>query len=767
MRSGTIAFSLGALALLWVPALPDPLLVQFLPVVALLAWRSPAARFPALFLCGFLWALLRTAPVMLAALPAELAGRDVLLRGEVVGLPEKKAGRVRFIFRADRVANSGVNWRGGRVRVNWYGAAPNLAAGERWRLNLRLVPPRGFANPGGFDYSKWLFSKGIRATGYVRSSPDNRRISHSSPFGVTATRLAIANRLDQILELETQGGIIRALAVGDRGGLGPNHWRVLRNTGTAHLMAISGLHIGLVAGFGFFAARRVWHLSAGVFPGTPAVIPGAIVGFGLACIYAGLAGFTVPTQRALVMVGVVMAALLLRRRVSPSTALALALGVVIILDPASLLSVGFWLSFSAVAVILGGFQGHFGGYSAWRRMGQVQLLVTVGLFPLMWLFFQQQAGVAPLANLVAVPWMGLVVVPLGLVGSALLFPFPVLGKVLVVAAAYATSLLWPFLQWLSDQPLLLTAPISPGPLAVLAALVGVAVLLAPRGIPHRWLGIFWMLPLLFGSPPRPALGSFEFTLLDVGQGLAAVIRTRNHSLVYDTGPRYRFGFDAGQAVIAPYLRSVGVRTVSRVLISHGDNDHAGGLAGLAGSIPIQQLFGPVSLPEQKALPCHKGLHWDWDGVHFEALSPETGGPYAGNNGSCLLRISGAGGSVLLTGDLEAEEERRLVATAVAGLQADVIQVPHHGSDTSSTEEFIHAVSPRVALISAGFRNRFGFPHSVVLARYRRTGARTFNTANSGALTVTLAPESGISVPTEFRLQQRRLWHGPGPSDQSR
>ncbi|MFQ5488925.1 MAG: DNA internalization-related competence protein ComEC/Rec2 [Gammaproteobacteria bacterium] len=402
----------------------------------------------------------------------------------------------------------------------------------------------------------------------------------------------------------------------------------------------------------------------------------------------------------------------------------------------------------------GGVQGR-----GWQ-WGRLHWVAALGLAPLSLLFFQQQPLLAPLANLLAVPWVSLLVVPLVLAGVSLLVILPPLGGSLLVLAATLLSWLWTVLAWLATLPLgqWFQAP----PLwAVLAALPGIGLLLSPRGLPGRWTGVWWLLPLFLVTPARPPEQTLWFTLLDVGQGLAAVARTRDHVLVYDSGPRFSERFDAGAAVIVPFLRQQGIHHVDMLVLGHGDNDHIGGTASLLRGISVGRVISsvPDKVPWRQATHCRAGQAWRWNGVVFRMLHPLPDRGFLGNDASCVLQISTARRGILLTGDIEYRAEQALVRRYGEQLRAQVLVVPHHGSRTSSSALFLDAVAPDYALFPVGYRNRYGFPAAAVLERYRSRDIRLLDSARHGAIRFVLDARGGLSVPAAYRVTARRYWHG--------
>lgn len=759
----------GVLAFQHLPALPDAGWAVSAPVLAALGWRWPLFRLPAWFAAGLCWTLLHAHLILSSALDPEFEGLDLRAEGVIASVPEESGRATRFDFEIERL------WRGndvlespGRVRLSWYEEARSLAAGERWTLLLRLKRPHGFANPGGFDHEAWLFRKRIRATGYVRQSALNHRLDDGAgAYPLQRLRQRLGEGIAAALPERELRGVVVALAIGDYQYIPRGQWEVFRNTGTTHLVAISGMHVAMIAMLFFFAARWVWA-RAGLWPlRWPAPHAGAIAAIAGAVGYAALAGFSVPTQRALVMVSAAMIALLCRRGRALVRIFGFALFCVLFYDPLAVMDAGFWLSFGAVAIILLGMSGRTGVPSGWAggwwRWGRLHVLITIGLAPALLLLFQQFPLGSPLANFVAVPWVN-AVVPIVLLGAALIDPMPALGTPLLGLAEWLLALLWPWLSWISGADGLQWTQHAPSGWVLAAALFGVALALSPRGFPGRWLASVFLLPALLVTPPRPAPGALWFTLLDVGQGLAAVLRTHAHTLVYDTGPRYSEGLDAGEAVVLPYLRHQGLGSIDVLMVSHGDNDHAGGADAVLRGIRVGRILAsdPVSGPASdwaslaKVETCVDGMSWQWDGVRFELLHPPPTS-LRRNDASCVLRVEAGGTRILLPGDIEARAEAQLLRTG-RDLSADVLVAPHHGSRSSSTAGFVRAVAPRYVLYAAGYRNRWGFPHAPVVARYARGGAQAYDSGTHGAIELRISAAGEIATPRLWRNLHRRYWH---------
>jgi len=771
------------------PQVPDAawswLLVLLLPV----AFKYSHFR-PILMPCiGFLWAVLHAQVQVHDTLSPSLEGRDLILSGEVKSLPVYDDQHVTFEFTIKKLWNidalgvklESPNFYPSKVRLQWYNGDNILQPGQSWLLLVRLKRPHGNLNPGGFDREQWLFKKGIGATGYVLEHrgkrgkrlaaalpelPLNRPFATSPRFGLDTVRDRLRRSIMNAVETSPNKGLLGALTLGDRQYISPEQWQVLTATGTNHLMAISGLHIGMVAGLLFFLGRWLWVYIPRAPLRFPAAKAGALLALPGACIYAALAGFSIPTQRALIMVAVVMLVLLLQRQVKGSTVLALALIFVLGLDPMAAMDVGFWLSFSAVALILFASGGRLKTQGWWWRWGRLQFVLFLGLFPILLIIYGKLSLSSPVANTLAIPVVSFVTVPLALSGTLFIEVFPAFGALLLEGADLSLSLLWWGLSRLADWDALQLQFFSPPGWTLVPAILGLLWMLMPAGIPARLLGIFWFLPMLMIRPESPQSGQFYFTLLDVGQGLAAVVQTRHHVLLFDTGPRFRSGHNTGESVVLPYLRHQGLNHLDRLIISHTDTDHVGGAESVSKSVPVSELLSgePELLTGIKAAavaPCNAGESWIWDDVSFTILHPTDQWRRQvkeNNNLSCVLRVSSAdGGRVLIPGDIEKAAEDWLVATRSGELRADVLVAPHHGSNTSSSAGFLDAVAPQVVVLPVGFRNRYGFPKAEVLQRYRQRDMQLYDSAQHGAIRFR-SESGGMVLDQAYRLSQQRYWH---------
>jgi competence protein ComEC len=747
-----LAFLAGTLLLQTCATLPSPLWLLLLAPAALAACRD--RRFlPLLFvLLGASWAGIRAQIILADALPATLEGRTLELSGTVGSIPRPLAYGSRFVFRVKRArAGPSVVTVPRRIRLT----APRRldpGVGESWHFRARLKRPHGYENPGGFDYEASLFQHRIRAVGYAL---DGQKSARATPGkGIAGIRQTLATRMAGLAGDRADGGVLAALVTGDRGRISSRQWNLFRATGTSHLMAISGLHIGMVAGLVYLLASLMWRYLALASTLWPTARAAPIPALCAALLYGLLSGLSLPTQRALVMLVIVLGGQILGVRYRPTVVLGTAMLAVLLWDPLSVLAPGFWLSFVAVAAIYGVIRVQPGPRGLVPGLIRMQAILALSLAPLSLLWFQQVSLTAPVANLVAVPLFALIVVPGALLAAASeLFLSHALAAHLVSLLCQCLDLLWRLLEWLAQVP-----PWShggPGFWGLVSAFAGVGLLLFPRPFPGRWLAIPWLLPLFFWHPPGPGPGETDVCLLDVGQGLSAVVRTRDHVLVFDTGPRYASGFDTGRAVVVPYLRFIGVARVDRMIISHGDNDHIGGARSVRSLLPVDGVLSSVPGRLPGARPCRAGDHWQWDGVQFRILSPPPDRPMAHNNRSCVLQVRGPYGSILLPADIEKDRERELVARVGAGLRSDVLVAAHHGSRTSSTPEFVDAVMPGLVLFPAGYRNRYGHPHPGVVARLRARGIRLMGTAASGAISIRFRAD-GRDV-TQYRLDHARYW----------
>ncbi len=776
MRSNILAFVIGIWLLQQQAALPNLAGAGLLPLAWLLSRSLPAlpreGAAKILFLgLGFFWAAIMAQLRLADALPPAWEGRDIQLVGVVSSLPVANERGTRFEFDVERVKNLNAvvphhiqlsAYNNGFGKKAAAAAPAEYHAGERWQLTVRLKRPHGNANPHGFDYEAWLLERNIRATGYVYQDTGNRRLAervYQPGYMVEMLREKAAQRLQAVLGERPYLGVLKALAVGEQNAISPDQWRVFLRTGVNHLVSISGVHVTMIAGLGFALVYGLWRRSPALALRLPArkaaVVAGALTALG----YALLAGYSVPTQRTLYMLSVVAAALWLGRAGSASTVLALALLAVAVADPWAVFEPGFWLSFGAVGVIMYVGVGRIGRPHWLREWASVQWAVTLGLVPALLLMFQQVSLVSPLANAFAIPAISLVVTPLTLAGTVLPLDF------LLLLAHQAMAWCMAALEWLSRLPDAVWQQHAPPVWTVLAAGFGILWLLLPRGFPARWLGAAGLAPMFLVVPPPPGPGELRLAVLDVGQGLAVVVQTRSHALLFDTGPGFTADADSGSRIVVPYLRAAGIKRLDGLIVSHDDSDHSGGAISVLDAVPVGWLAS--SLPAassiaphaRQALRCFAGQAWDWDGVRFEVLHPAWES-YAderlkNNARGCTLKITSPYGSALLPADIEKESEAEILARRPGALPANLLVAPHHGSKTSSTEDFIRQVDPEIVVFTAGYRNRFGHPRPEVVARYRALGSRLYRSDRDGAVLLDFGP-GGKELQT-WREEHLRYW----------
>ena len=803
MRSVLLGFAAGIGVLQTQATLPPIWLAAVVMLVAaalLVALRKARVivRIPGFIMCGavlgFCWATLFAQAYLQHELPTELEGRDIVVTGTVANLPGFTEQGARFDFQIEKVADveGVVPAIPRRISLSWpagfQGRAaqpvPELQPGERWQLTVRLTRPHGNANPQGFDYEVWLLEQNLRATGSVRPDQNsiikNQRLDRfviSFSNCVERSRAWLRARILAALPAKRYASVLVALVIGDQRGVQQSDWTIFTRTGIGHLISISGLHITMVAGMFAMIGNALWRRSFFTHAELPLRLPAqkfaALVAVTVAYWYVLLAGFGVPAQRTLYMIAVVAAALWCGRLTSVSHVLCLSLGVVLLLDPWAVMSPGFWLSFGAVATILYASVGRVAAHRGEGRWGRLwaaiapevhtQYVVTVGLVPLTVLLFGQVSLISPLANAVAIPLISFIVTPLALAGS--IAPMPI-ARWLLELGHWCIEILAQALAWLSQfSAAVWSAPI-PSVWMFAAAAFGTLWLLAPRGWPLRWLGLFCWLPLLTNVPQHPASGNFRVIAFDIGQGMALLVETSGHRLLYDTGPAYSPESDGSNRVILPYLKARGIRSLDTVVISHSDTDHSGGALSLIDAMPIGVVMTSLALDSRIAQAaknhrrCEAGQQWQWDGINFEMLHP---GPsiyestkWKPNAHSCTLKITRGEISILLPGDIEAIQESELVRSMPDKLRSTVLLAPHHGSGTSSTREFLDVVQPALALFQVGYRNRYHHPKAEVFERYAQMGIARLRTDVTGAIELDFGDALSWST---YRQSHARYWYG--------
>lgn len=859
MRLWAFSFLSGILIVQQLSSLPvlSWLAVGLLSIIAIKPFRKRISNSWLLVLAsglafGFAWALGHAHWMMSQRLLPQYEGVDLVIEGQIISLPvsplktpsAKQYGfgqqRVRFDFKPTKISLAGKLPKNiaraqfpKRIRLSWYKPTAIVEAGQFWRFTVRLKRPYGLMNPGGFDYESWLFQKRIQAKGSIRNNINNQLLIKytSSSFAYTLMlefRQLILNKITNKLEIGEHSAFIRnvtqSLILGYRGGLDASQWQTFQRTGTTHLMAISGLHIGLVAALIYGLAGLLWRHSGRLIRRGCQTLAApqfaAIAALLAAVLYAILAGFTIPTQRALVMLSVAMLHIVFKRTPLPaSKTIAVALVLVLLLDPLAVLAQGFWLSFMAVSLIIYlmrlsnpwqtfsseksevidelVFDTKVDEKSFIRKLvekfvlsilnfGRIQWLLTVAMFPMVLYFYQSSSLVSPIANFVAIPVISLAVVPLMFVATLFLFINTSIANLLFSVVDFVYSWLWQFLESLAGWQYA-TVEFSIGSLwGMLFCYLAIVLWLCVKGTPMRWLALVFILPVLFYSTSSLKQGEAIVTVLDVGQGLSTIVQTKLHTLVFDTGPRYSQNFDTGRAVIIPYLRKIGRSNIDTLILSHGDNDHVGGFNSIASMMPINHVLSSIPdssifdslidnswlynsfrnksqpLKERQVSMCHLGQKWQYDGVEFAIVSPlefiQSENGHDENNQSCVLKVTTQFGRVLVSGDIERETESYLYHVLPEKLAAEILVIPHHGSNTSSLEGFIKAVAPQYAVFTVGYKNRYRLPNSKVISRYQQLSqAKLFRSNETGALIFKLQHDSALQ-PLEYRKLARRYWH---------
>ena len=773
MRTWILSFALGIFSGGFIPYLPSLAITCLFLLPLLISYRFKQLLLGASFCLGIFWLLCWANFHHRTIIPVYLEQQNLWVQGFVRGLPQDTLGSTRFIFQVSNVCekvapqdclpgkalNPAV-----RLLLNDYSSQGYLP-GQHWLLQVRLKRPRGFANPGGFDYERWLFQEKISATGYVRPQADNILLDQLASSIAYSDINLLRYKVQQILKSFplAEPGFIAALMIGDRTLITDDQWALLTHTGTNHLMVISGLHIGLVAWLIFNISMAMFRLIPGLSILIPASRLAAISALLAAFFYAALAGFSLPVQRALVMVCCLMSGHLLVRQLSPLNNLCLSLLLILILDPLAPQSTGFWLSFSAVTVLIlfychARHENELTLFSKIKSLVRCQSYLFLGILPVMLLFFGQVSLLAPFINILAIPFIGLVVVPL-----CLLYLFTVLAgfenySIMLTLPDFLLSIYTDVLEQISTTMDYMLLEFPSLPYWCLAAISGCILFqFIKPGLYTRIAGLVIILASSFYLPDRPVSGEFILDILDVGQGLATVITTSRHLLIYDTGPGFSPRFNAGSGIIQPFLRQLNLGEPDLIIVSHGDLDHEGGMKALNRFYPAALLITGEQPKERHlpAIPCLAGQYWVWDEVHFEIMHPLNSGT-AGNNASCVLKVTSGSYSALLPGDLEKAGELSLLKNARDKLPSDILIAPHHGSFTSFIAPFIRAINPSYGIFTTGYLNRFNHPHPDIWSRYQRLPVKLFNTLESGSIRFRIS-EAGLSSPETFWEKRPRFW----------
>ncbi|MDP2153988.1 MAG: DNA internalization-related competence protein ComEC/Rec2 [Methylotenera sp.] len=786
-----LGFVLGAFILQQMPVLPDLIWsLAVLPLVFInVCLRHAQFRFVGLFraqlwilialILGFFWSAAFATYRLAEALPVHWQNKPIELVGVVASVPVSTEHGTRFnfavehILTADAIVPQHLSLSIYRKREQPSQAhelmqLPDFKAGQRLRVVARLKRPHSVQNPHGFDFESWSLAENIRAIGNIKGKPVILDAFVWRPqYVVERIRQIVKQRIAEVLINKPYSGVIQALVMGDDSQISVADWQLFLRTGITHLMSISGLHITMLSGLMFVLVNFVWRRIPNLGNKVPTRKAATFAGVLTALTYALVAGFSVPTQRTLYMLMVFGVALWSGRRFVIAQVLALALVIVALIDPWSVISAGFWLSFGAVA-LLSFAMGARIATPHWLKVAvQTQWAVTIGMLPLLLIMFHQASIISPVANAIAIPLISFFVTPLALLGSFLPIDWP------LHIAYYLLERCVIFLDWLNQLPVAVWQQHAPARWTLAPALIGVVWMLLPQGVPLRWLGFFGFLPMMLISPIRPASGDMKVTILDVGQGLSVVVQTSKHTLLYDAGAKFNTQSDAGSRVVVPFLQGEGVQKLDGFIVTHDDNDHSGGMGSVLTLMPVDWFAS--SIPETVAIPtnvermkCYAGQSWHWDGVDFEMLYPNLSDyenvGIKDNDRSCVLKITSESGNLLLTGDIERNAESALISenssSLPAMLKSDVLVVPHHGSKTSSTPDFVEAVSPSVAIFTVGYLNRFKHPRPEVIARYKAINSKLYQSDYHGAIELNFnkqgaTPEIAVR---NWRAQRKRYWH---------
>jgi competence protein ComEC len=689
---------------------------------------------------------------------SQLEGEDVQVSGEVIEVKSESHQFSKFVFNIDNVSIHQLNAQvPENIILSWYQPKQQLQHNQQCDFVVRLKKIWGYSNPGGIDYEKNMFIAGIGARGYVKSGQcdDLNIASIQQP----SLRQQWISRFQLIAPQYQFANLMQALTFGEREDIQQAQWRVLRETGTSHLLAISGLHLSAISVVMFFLVNHLVRWSAWVCERIPSQSIAAVFAMVAAIFYAYLAGFSLPTQRALIMVSIGLLAILLRKPVINIPVLSAALLLVLMLNPLSVLSAGFWMSFLAVLFIIIIIKSTQGKSKLFRVIA-VQCYLGFALFPISLLFFSQASIISPIVNLVAIPLVSFVLLPVLLI-TQVLFLFDLMISVsLLTMLDQLFSWLWWGLQHSAEFEYS-SMEFAPSILGVVSYELGLFMLVQAKGLPVRNLAWVLLAGLFLIKEPQLNQGQMRLTVLDVGQGLALAIETETHTLVYDAGVRSLSGFNTGDAVVLPYLKTRAISKVDLGIVSHNDNDHSGGMHSLIAKGVVTDLMvsnRPELYDFEHTRLCRAGNEWQWDGVEFKVLHPPINWQSNDNNRSCVLQITHSAGKILVTGDIEKPAEEWLISQYGGYLVSDIIIAPHHGSKSSSSYRFVDLVHPQTVVFSAGYRNRYGFPHATITQRYEEIGAQLVDTARQGAVTFLFDAKDGLQIQTGHRQDNKRYWH---------
>ena len=795
MRMFTVSCVFWTTFLLTLPVLPaNGLLIAFSAILMGVAYQWPVCRSLCagyIVACVFLaWTLIELES---AQLRSDEISSDIRLKVRVTSVPQQADWGHRFNAQVLSCESCSTDFGPTSLQLSWYRSSQTVRAGEHWEFTVRLKPFRGYRNDGSFDKTQWAAYKRLDARGYVRKKPAPLKLETSEVLSVADMRSQLSERLLALPAADTGAGLVQALVLGVKHNIEQQTWSLLRDTGTSHLVAISGLHISLLAAWTYyFASKFLPQLLLFITRVTPRFRTvdsrsGAlIVSVLCAGAYALLAGFELPVQRALAMLMVWAIAMARLRHLAPAWGLALAMLVVLGNNILSVLSPGLWLSFGTVAILFYLHRGRIhspvtheavaGSWTSLRiagvktlAMGRTHVFLGLALLPITAWFFQAGSVVAPLANLFAVPWVGFVVVPLSFLSVLLSAWWSSAADLALMVAQWSINALLYYLQSLADLNHASVPLTVPSVTALVLSLVGVLALFSPKGLGFKRYALILLLPLLLFNAKPPRVTGFNVHVLDVGQGLATLVFTESHTLLFDTGGKISSSLSMVEAVVMPYLHAQGRREIDYLVVSHADEDHAFGVADIVRRFPNVTILGGGDVQtevEFASTPCEAGDVWNLDNVQFSVLHPAIGDAGGDNDRSCVILVHFGTSRALLTGDIERRGETQLAKRlgelgngAKGVLPVDLIVAPHHGSRTSSSAELLAQVPAKHVVFTAGYQNRYGFPHVEVQLRYKLMGAKQYTTGTHGAVAFSFGRTGLLEPPVTWWQTSRRFWHG--------
>ena len=604
-------------------------------------------------------------------------------------------------------------WHPLQMRITWFGNQPeHVRVGDKWQLHIRLAKPHSYANPGSFNYQKWLFENRICAISTVQNSGNNLLLHVNRWYHpVDRFRQLLDEKLQWYLYGLPLAGMITALCVGMRDQISQQQWQVLRNTGTNHLMAIAGLHISCIASMTYFMVNFFWRRISRFTINFPVQQAAALVSLMSAIIYSALAGFALPTQRAVMMLAVFLLTTLLRRHISAWTAWSVALLIILIFDPLSTLSSSFWLSFGTVALIIYGNSARLKMQGIWWHWGRTQWVIGLGIVPLSLFFFNQVSLLSFIANSIAIPWVGFIILPLCFVGSLLLIVIPFIGKLLILIAEHLLNYLWIILEKLAAISILQWYASINHVWLMFSMIICIILFLAPRGWPARWLGMFWALPFIFIKIHTPLIGQIELTLIDAGKNEIAIIRTTHHTVLYEILAGVQKNNVMSQEIIQPYLLQQGIKKVDYAIIVTQKSN---------------VLQGFNNFNNYPLLSCATNKSWQWDNIDWQVSSTDPR--------LCNLKLTTGNYNILFLSHLISDNLEELDQFKLVGSYKSIVVIPYEKNDVLNTARLFNS-DKALIFILGNYNTRVSANHFADMNNYstKNCGAIHFIIGENGLL----------------------------------